>query len=59
MVSVTCKRAFHDLRADVDRNPGDKWDATKERAEEIERRIPGFIEYKAKPTRRKAQPDKD
>lgn len=59
MVTVTCKRPFYDLKAGADRRPGDSWDEAKARAEEIDARIPGFIEYKAKPGRGKAPADKD
>lgn len=59
MVTITCERPFYDLKARVDRSPGDTWDDTKARADEIEARIPGFVTYKAKPARRRAPADKD
>lgn len=47
MVAITCKQPFYDLKEEVDRMPGDTWEATKERADEIASRIPGYIEVAA------------
>lgn len=43
MVELTVTRAFRDLKEHVDRNPGDVFDATEERAAEIDAALPGYV----------------
>lgn len=45
MVTVTVIRGFRDIQAHVDRRPGERFDATEERAKEIEAKLPGYITY--------------
>lgn len=45
MVTVTVRKPFYDRREKVDRNVGDTFSATEERAAQIDRTIPGFITY--------------
>ena len=45
MVTVTVLERFRDLVEHVDRNPGDTFDVTKERAEYISAHLPGYVTY--------------
>lgn len=44
MVTVRVLKPFYDKVAKVDRNPGETFDATERRAEQISNRIPGYVE---------------
>ena len=43
MVTITVLKAFGDLDARVNRKSGDVFEATEERAEYIESKLPGYI----------------
>lgn len=44
MVKVTTIRGFYDLLEDVDRVPGDVFEATEERVATLNKLLPGFVE---------------
>ena len=46
MVTVTVTKKFRDLVEHVDRHPGDTFDVTDERAEQLSARLPGYATYK-------------
>ena len=41
---VKVLRRFHDVKAAVDREAGDEFAASRSRAEEIARKLPGYVE---------------
>ena len=43
MVTVRVLRSFYDLKAHTNRMPGDTFETTKERAEHLERVLPGYV----------------
>ena len=45
MVTVTVTKKFRDLVEHVDRHPGDTFDVTDERAEQLSARLPGYATY--------------
>lgn len=48
MVEITVNKGFYDVVEKVDRNPGDTFEATEERAAYIEAVLPGYITLGAK-----------
>ena len=46
MVTITVIRAFRDVQVHADRREGDTFDATEERARQIDAKLPGYITYK-------------
>ena len=45
MVTITVLKQFRDLIEHVDRYPGDTFDVTDERAEQLSARLPGYATY--------------
>lgn len=45
MVTVTVLRPFRDFSKRCDRNAGDTFTATEERARQIDAKLPGYITY--------------
>lgn len=47
MVEITVNKGFYDVVEQVDRRPGDTFEATEERAEFIDSALPGYITFGA------------
>ncbi len=54
MATVRVLRPFRDLKEHQDREPGDEFFATDDRASEIAERLPGYVEVTGDP-----EPEKD
>lgn len=57
MVNVRVLKPFVDLKARIDREPGDVFAATEERAAEIDERLPGFVSIEKPEDKKPEQPD--